>query len=427
MESDKLEHSIIGSMVNEYAEVRHLIEDAGVSSEMFSDSTNRSLFIHCDEAKAAGSCNALSVVDAMVKSGGWGDRWEAQQYVELCMEDAAFPWDVPSHCQILKDRWAARRMKTECQVAQSMIADNRAVGEAINHMSSTINMLTENLAASRDRDSIDAVTSRAVAQWEKIHKGGNAGIPSSWNAVNEYIGSWMYGDAHVIGAYRDTGKTFVMTNEVVHSAVMLPEPVPTCIVSLDMRTEQVAQRMLSQLAEFSTFVMDTGRGSHHMESAAEAKAKLDRAPIHFYSGPGDIRRILNTLRVYVQKYGVKSVWIDYFQRLSMGGKHASRNAELEYIVRSICDFLGEHEVSGMILSQFNRSSEQQERQPRLSDLKDCGSLEQDARKVILISRTPETARSDNIYDWEIAKNNTGPTGTVQMRRVANRARWDVHV
>lgn len=427
MEEKSVEKALVGSLLSEYEETVHVLEEAGVTHDMFSEDMARDSFKSCFKAKSKhGSCNMLAVVEELSSIKGT-DKWTAQQYLESCIDCSGFAWDIDGYCRILKESWAKRRLGDGCKVATAMLTDNRPLDEVISEVNTTLNSVNGCLAKSGDEDSIASVTDRAVQQWEQAHSGGVVGVPSSWNALNEYIGSWMYGDAHVIGAYRDTGKTFVMTNEVVHATTMLKEPIPTCIVSLDMRTEQIAQRMISQIAEFSTFVMDTGRGGHNHGAMRSAKAVLDKAPIHFYSGSGDIKRILNTLRVHVRKYGVKSVWIDYFQRLSGNSRHSNRNSELEYVVRAICDFLGEHQVAGNILSQFNRSSEQQDRRPRLSDLKDCGSLEQDSRKVVLISPDPNTERCDNIFDWDIAKNNTGPTGTISMKRVANRSRWDVAI
>lgn len=427
MEEKSVEKSIVGAMLNEYENVRHIIEESGVTHDMFHDSMCRHAFMQCDDVRSQlGSCNVLAVTEA-IDTLNLVDKWQAQQFLESCMDCAGFPWDIEGHCQIVKEAWGRRQLSEGCKLASSMLNEKKPLDDVITEVSSTLNVLTSNLAKAGDDEKIESVTSRAVDQWVKVHTGGVVGVPSCWNALNEYIGSWMYGDANVIGAYRDTGKTFVMTNEVVHATTILKEPVPTTIVSLDMRTEQVAQRMISQMAEFSTFVMDTGRGSHHHEAMRGAKAVLDKAPIHFYSGAGDIKRILNTLRVHARKYGVKNVWIDYFQRLSGNSRHSNRNSELEYVVRAICDFLGEYGVAGNILSQFNRSSEQQERRPRLSDLKDCGSLEQDSRKVVLISPHPNAERSENLFDWDVAKNNTGPTGDFVMKRVANRSRWDVHV
>ncbi|MFI7580760.1 replicative DNA helicase [Kocuria sp. M1N1S27] len=219
------------------------------------------------------------------------------------------------------------------------------------------------------------------------------------------------------------GRTFIPTHnstlalDVARSAAIKHNQT-TVIFSLEMSRNEIAMRLLS--AEATLNMQDLRKGRLQDEQWAKiatTMGKMDSAPLFIDDSPNmSLMEIRAKCRRLKQKHDLKLVVLDYLQLMSSGKKVESRQQEVSEFSRALKLLAKELEVPVIALSQLNRGSEQrQDKKPMVSDLRESGSIEQDADMVILLHR-------DDVYDKEsprageadviVAKHRNGPTKTI---------------
>jgi len=219
------------------------------------------------------------------------------------------------------------------------------------------------------------------------------------------------------------GKTSLALN--VAEAVVLPKkerdkPVPTLIFSLEMSAEQLAMRLLCSRARVSAVRMrESFLNREEMERLAAAALEIKQAPLWIDdSGHLTIVELRAKARRLHARRNLGLVVIDYLQLVSGLDNKVQREQQIAEISRGLKAMAKELGVPVIVLSQLNRESEKEKRQPRLSDLRESGSIEQDADVVLLLAR-PRDAKDDfsvatDRADLIVAKQRNGPVGDIRL-------------
>jgi replicative DNA helicase len=220
---------------------------------------------------------------------------------------------------------------------------------------------------------------------------------------------------------------FVADDVVVHNSALTMNiatnvalrGMPVAIFSLEMSKEEVAQRMLCSVARIDSMKVRTGQiGEASWPRLTDAAGKLYNAPVFVDDSPvvtvTDIRAKCRRLK---RVHGLQMVVVDYIQ-LMQGGSKENRQQEIAEISRSLKNLARELEIPILAVSQLNRNLEQREdKRPRLGDLRESGSLEQDADIVMFIYRDEyynEHSDRKGVAEVIVAKHRAGSTGTVDM-------------
>jgi replicative DNA helicase len=220
---------------------------------------------------------------------------------------------------------------------------------------------------------------------------------------------------------------FVANDIVVHnSALMLniatnaaSQGKPIALFSLEMSKEELVQRILSSVGRVDSMKLRSGQLGPLWQRVVDAASRMYKAPIFIDDSPvvtvTDIRAKCRRLK---RKSGLSLVVVDYLQ-LMQGSNRENRQQEIAEISRNLKNLARELDVPVVGLSQLNRSLEAREdKRPRLSDLRESGSLEQDADVVMFIYRHeyyhPEDQENKGLAEVIIAKHRAGSTGTVRM-------------
>ncbi len=220
---------------------------------------------------------------------------------------------------------------------------------------------------------------------------------------------------------------FVADDIVVHNSALTMNiatnvalrGMPVAIFSLEMSKEEVAQRMLCSVARIDSMKVRTGQiGEASWPRLTDAAGKLYNAPVFVDDSPvvtvTDIRAKCRRLK---RIHGLEMVVVDYIQ-LMHGGSKENRQQEIAEISRSLKNLARELEIPILAVSQLNRNLEQREdKRPRLGDLRESGSLEQDADIVMFIYRDEyynEHSDRKGVAEVIVAKHRAGSTGTVEM-------------
>ncbi|MFV9510328.1 replicative DNA helicase [Tepidibacillus sp. LV47] len=250
------------------------------------------------------------------------------------------------------------------------------------------------------------------------HKGEITGIPSGFIDLDRMTSGFQKSDLIIIAARPSVGKTAFALNVAQNVAARAKETV--AIFSLEMPASQLVQRMVSAEGNLDAHKLRTGQMEEDdWQKLTMAISTLSEAPIYIDDTPGltvyDIRAKLRRLKA---EKGLGLVVIDYLQLIHGRGKSDNRQQEISEISRQLKRIARELEVPVIALSQLSRAVEQrQDKRPMLSDIRESGSIEQDADIVAFLYRddyyNPETEKQ-NIVEIIIAKQRNGPVGKVEL-------------
>lgn len=255
---------------------------------------------------------------------------------------------------------------------------------------------------------------------EKLYTEKNdvTGLTTGFRDLNKKINGFQNSDLLLVAARPAMGKTAFALNLVQNAA--LKGDASVAVFSLEMSKEQLVQRMLSAQSNVELKKIKTGKlGANDWPRIIEAMAVLSEAKIHIDDTPGiKISELRSKCRKLKIEKGLDLVLIDYLQLMEGEGNNESRQQEIAKISRSLKILAKELNCPVVALSQLSRAPEQRaDHRPMLSDLRESGSIEQDADIVMFLYRdeyyNPDTERK-NIGEVIVAKNRHGETGTIEL-------------
>lgn len=271
--------------------------------------------------------------------------------------------------------------------------------------------------------SLETILEESFDRLDELHKdkGKIRGVPTGYKDLDATLAGFQQSDLIILAARPSMGKTALALNLAHNVAVQSQQPV--LIFSLEMSKEQLVDRMLSMESGVDAWALRTGNlTDSDFEKISQAMGTLGEAPIFIDDSPGiTVSELRTKARREAHKRPLGLLVVDYLQLMSGAGKYGSegnRVQEISEISRGLKSIARELRVPLLALSQLSRSVESRNPQiPQLSDLRESGSIEQDADVVAFIYRedyyNPETERK-NISDILIKKHRNGPTGNVEL-------------
>ncbi len=275
----------------------------------------------------------------------------------------------------------------------------------------------------QDVASLETILSESFDRLDDLHKDKNKvrGIPSGFRDMDNVLAGFQRSDLVILAARPSMGKTAFALNIAHNVAVKSKEPV--LIFSLEMSKEQLVDRMLSMESGVDAWALRTGNLTDaDFEKIGHAMGTLSEAPIFIDDTPGITVSDLRTkARREAHQRQLGLIIVDYLQLMSGGsrfGGDGNRVQEISEISRGLKGVARELNVPVIALSQLSRSVESRSPQiPQLQDLRESGSIEQDADVVAFIYRedyyNPDSDRK-KITDIFIKKHRNGPTGNFEL-------------
>jgi len=247
------------------------------------------------------------------------------------------------------------------------------------------------------------------------------GIPSGFYDIDSLTAGFQPSDLIIIAARPSMGKTTLCLN--IAQEVGIKKKRPVALFSLEMSKEQLVQRMLCSEAEIDAQRLRTGHmHAEDWTKLSKAMGEMNDCPIYIDDSPGlslsELRAKCRRLCMSEKNLGL--VIIDYLQLMEgSGSKRQDRVQEISSISRGLKSIARELKVPVIALSQLSRAVEsRQNKRPMLSDLRESGSIEQDADIVMFIYReeyyNPENHEAKNKAEIIVAKQRNGPTGSVEL-------------
>lgn len=265
-----------------------------------------------------------------------------------------------------------------------------------------------------------------VEAWDRIEKLHNTqgelrGVPSGFKGLDNKLAGFQKSDLIILAARPSVGKTSLALDIARKAATLHNTPVG--IFSLEMSSQQLVDRMLAAESQVDAWKLRTGHKlslEHDFAPLREAMERLDKAPIYIDDTPGNnILKMRSVARRLKSEKGLGLIIVDYLQLMIPTTSRNSDNVvqQVTEISHSLKNLARELDVPVIALSQLSRDVEKRGGEPRLSDLRDSGSIEQDADVVLFIHREDRFNEDKSIAMKAkiiIAKHRNGATGDVLM-------------
>jgi replicative DNA helicase len=266
--------------------------------------------------------------------------------------------------------------------------------------------------------------------FEMIENRGQRGVESGFHELDDMLNGLQKGEMIIVAARPSMGKTAFAMNLIEHIAA--DQRLPCAIFSLEMSKQQLAQRMLCSRGQIDAHKLRKGMlNSQEYTKLATVVGELAKAPIWVDDSPGltplELRAKARRLKL---KHDIKCLMIDYMQLMDNPGPE-NRQQQITEISRAVKGVARELNIPVICLSQLNRATEGRDgHRPRMSDLRESGSIEQDADVVMLLHREDYYRMSEpdfeptNIAEIIIAKQRNGPTGTMKLTFLSQTTRFE---
>lgn len=269
------------------------------------------------------------------------------------------------------------------------------------------------------------IGSALTEAWERFeHLSANhediRGVPTGFASLDSLLAGLQKSDLIILAARPSMGKTTFALDLARNAAVQYKKSVG--IFSLEMSSQQLTDRMLASEAGVDSWKLRTGKlkSDQEFESVQAAMARLSEASIHIDDQPGtNILKMRSSARRLHHEHGLDLLIVDYLQLMSPTATKASDSMvqQVTEISRSLKILARELDVPVLALSQLSRAVEQRGGKPRLSDLRDSGSIEQDADVVMFIHREDKINKESdrpNIAEILVEKHRNGPVGKAEL-------------
>jgi replicative DNA helicase len=416
-QSIEAEQSVIGSMIIDKGAIAKVAEK--LNEEDFYREGHKVIYRAIFEMFRNDMAVDLLTLLEFLKSSDELDKAGGVTYITEVSSSVPTTANLESYIRIVEEKSLLRRLiKASTAIIEDSYNKQGKVEDVLDSAEKKIFDIAEKRSSS-DFEPLSKVLERGFLEIERLfnNKGEITGVGSGFADLDAKTSGFQKGDMVLIAARPSMGKTTFALNIAEHAA--LREGKSVVIFSLEMSKEQLAYKLLCSEANVDLLKLRTGAlEDKDWENIARATGPLSKAKIYIDDTAGvSVMEMRSKCRRLKLEYGIDMILIDYLQLMS-GSNSESRQQEVSEISRSIKALAKEMECPVIALSQLSRAPEQRaDHRPMLSDLRESGSIEQDADVVMYLYRDEyynKETEDKNIAECIIAKQRNGPVGTVKM-------------
>jgi replicative DNA helicase len=350
------------------------------------------------------------------------DQIGGVEYIAKIMDSVPSSANVMYYAGIVKDKQLLREtIAAASEILEDAFDESGETSEKLDEAERRIFAITD-MRISGNAVALKDLVTRAYELIEKRDGKVVTGLATGYHMLDDKTCGLQNGEMIIIAGRPSMGKTSLALNMAEHIGAV--DRLPVAIFSLEMGRQQLAERFLCSTSEVDAQAVRKGMlGTEDYEKLVEACGTLAEAPIYVDDTstltPLELRAKSRRLK---SLYDIRCVIVDYLQLMHVGaGRVESRQQEITVISRYLKALARELNIPVVVLSQLNRAPEGREgHRPRMSDLRESGSIEQDADVVILLHREDYYHRGEDNYqetntaELIIAKQRNGPTGKVDL-------------
>jgi len=337
--------------------------------------------------------------------------------------------NIISYAKIVQQKKLLRDLiSASYDISEMGFQEDRDVDSLLDEVEQKIFNVTQKSLSGQQFQDIKTDLSGAFDRIEKLHRGEKPlrGVGTGFKKLDNMLSGMQNSDLIILAARPSLGKTSLALNIALHAA--MKESVPVGIFSLEMSREQLVDRLISAESGIDLWKIRTGRlkeEEQDFEYLHQALDRLSRAPIYIDdSAASNIMRLRTMARRLQADRGLGLIIIDYLQLIApRDSKINNMVQQVTEISRGLKALARELNVPILAVSQLSRAVEQRDhKRPRLSDLRESGSIEQDADVVMFIYRKDRDKINEDLTEEEkntakiiIAKHRNGPIGEVDLK------------
>ena len=420
--NEEAERSVLGAVMLNKDVLSEVLEE--VSADDFYNESHREIFKAIWELYKNNTavdmltvCEELKKRKALEMAGG-------RAYIATLTAEVPSTVNAVEYAKIVAEKAILRQMiKTSEDITEKGYDAKMAAGEILDYAESGIFKIAQK-RQKNDYAKIQDVllTNIKIIDAAAQNKDKIVGIPTGFKDIDEKTSGLQRSDLIIVAARPAMGKTAFALNIAQQSAVKAGSSV--IIFSLEMSKEQLGQRLLAMQARVEMQKLKQGDlDRKDWDRITMALDELNNTKIVIDDTPGiSVMEMRNKCRRLKAEQGLDLVVVDYLQLMSLQGKTDNRQQEISTISRNLKLLAREMDCPVIVLSQLSRAPEQrQDHRPILSDLRESGSIEQDADIVIFLYRDDyynENTDKPGVCEVNIAKHKSGPTDKVELTWVS---------
>src|SRR3954467_6506792 len=424
------ERAVLGSILTNASAFYRVV--GIIDTEDFFKDAHRAIFAAIRRlAESSSEIDLLTVKHELAKRSAL-DQAGGSAYISSLVDGIPDIGNVERYAHIVKEKSTLRRLIVMGNsVMRAALDAPNEPGDVLNIAEKSIYEIAEG-SIEKGFVALDRITRSNMTAIEQLQHAGKliTGIPTGYDRFNEFTSGFQQQDLIIIAARPSMGKTSFMMN--IAESIAIPDrtgdPRPPSqrlyavgVFSLEMSKEQIGLRILSSESGVSNHLIRAGMLSErNWRDLADASARLAKAKIFIDDTPGmDIMEMRAKARRLKMEAGLDMIMVDYLQLMAVKGKTESRNQEISQISRGLKAIAKELNVPLISLSPLSRRPEQRAGDPRpqLADLRESGSIEQDAALVAFIYRDEvynKETEEKGIAEIIIGKQRNGPIGDFKL-------------
>lgn len=427
------EETVLGSIMLDQDALSDIVDV--LKPEHFYDRRNGAIYsVMLDLYDQNAPIDILTVTNALAKSGAI-DEVGGKNHVAALTQKVASSAFIEYHSKIVVQKFLLRELiRIASDMQRKSFEESEDVVELIDSSENELFMISEGSI----KKNVVPVSEVLRASVEQITRNsqrpeGVNGVPSGFTELDKVTNGWQPSDLVIVAARPSMGKTAFVLSMARNMAVEHNRAV--AFFSLEMSSTQLVNRLIASECEIPADTLRSGRLTDTQWTMLDQRLKgLTTSKLFIDDTPSiSILELKSKCRRLVKEHDLQIIIIDYLQLMS-GGKAASRELEVANISRSLKALAKELNVPILALSQLNRSVESRgkDKRPQLSDLRESGSIEQDADIVVFIHRPeyygltemPDGSPAQGKAEIILAKHRNGAVGSVVLEFVSQYARFE---
>jgi len=418
--SIEAEKALLGSVMIR-SEVMHDIIDM-VSEQSFYATEHKSIWIVLFELHSKTSPIDLLSLSARLKEKNLLEQIGGMTYLTELINTVPSSTNAEHYASIVSKKHIMRELLRAAENITGLGYDEEADIHDILEKSEKALYAVTNKSGSNKFIALKDTLHEAWERLDHLHKTRNElrGVPTGFVELDNKIAGFQKSDLIILAGRPSMGKTALALDMVRKTAIN--HKVPVAIFSLEMSSQQLVDRMLAAESQVDAWKIRTGHNlsvENDFKAIGDAIGRLSEAPIFIDDQPGNnILKMRAVARRLKNEKGLGLIVVDYLQLMLPTTTRNNDNLvqQITEISRSLKNLARELEIPVLALSQLSRAVEQRGGKPRLSDLRDSGSIEQDADLVMFIHRESDQELGGRKQEAEILieKHRNGPTGTAKL-------------
>ena len=425
-ESVATEAALLGALIHDYEAMNDILLFVR-GGEDFYKAAHRDIFEAARSLWERTSSIDLNLLNEKLKESKALADVGGEKYLLELAESVPGGANAVHYARIVRDKSMLRRLKSVTSEIVQDIYQSQQEDQAEDIIARAEQRVYD-IAGQNEMRQVESIrdllteTMKVLESREGSHLTGSE---TGFDDLDEMLGGLQSGEMIILAARPSMGKTALALNIGTN---MIMKGIPTAVFSLEMGGMQLAQRMISS---YSGVRSDRIRKNILVQDEYQAMfaacGELQDKPLYIDDTPGlTMVQLRAKARRLKNKHKIEVIIIDYLQLMTSGRRSESRQQEVSELSRNVKAMARELNVPVLCLSQLNRAAEQREgHRPRMSDLRESGSLEQDADVVLMLHREEYYHKSEedwiennperaNLAELIVAKQRNGPTGVVKL-------------